>query len=105
MCPVKIDIPTILVHLRGRIVRRSAPGAEGRTMRAAATAMSGQRRFRLAWRLGRPVARLLAGHPTLALVLPGPLRAWASVRELPAPPDQGFREWWRQHEREQAERR
>jgi L-lactate dehydrogenase complex protein LldF len=102
VCPVKIDIPTVLVHLRGRITReggRSAEDtAEAASMRVAASMFSNSRRYRLAQRLGGPAGRLLARHPNLAGLLPGPLRGWLSSRELPEPPAETFRDWWRGRE-------
>jgi L-lactate dehydrogenase complex protein LldF len=91
VCPVKIDIPRLLVHLRGRVVEKERPGPEAAAMAALAGVLGSRRRYegaqRLA-RLGRSGAGLLA-------LLPGPLRAWARSRELPTVPSQTFREWWR----------
>ena len=50
VCPVKIDIPRVLVHLRGRVVREQAGG--GRGERAAMPAAGA--RVRLAPRATRP---------------------------------------------------
>ena len=98
-CPVKIDIPTVLVHLRGEIVRRQAGqthSGERLTMQVAARIMRQVRSYRLAQR----VARAALGPRTARVwrVLPGPLAAWLSVRDLPEPPDETFRDWWRGHE-------
>jgi L-lactate dehydrogenase complex protein LldF len=99
VCPVKIDIPSVLVHLRGRITREAVASVGDRGerlgMRLSASAFRTPRRYRLAQRLGAPVGRRLARHPTLARLLPGPLRAWSNVRALPDVPDETFREWWR----------
>lgn len=101
VCPVKIDIPTVLVHLRGEVTRRGAgeggadETAEHLSMRLAAAAFAGPRRYRLAQRLGLPVLRVLSRVPVLARILPGPLTAWTSVRELPEPPAETFADWWR----------
>jgi L-lactate dehydrogenase complex protein LldF len=108
VCPVKIDIPTVLVHLRGRLhaaggvgpdAAKSSPPVADRAerlgMRLAALAFAGRRRYELVQRAGRPLGKLLARHPALAAALPGPLRAWCSVRELPEPPAETFRDWWR----------
>jgi L-lactate dehydrogenase complex protein LldF len=95
VCPVKIDIPSVLVHMRGRVVREAGvAGSERWAMAALARVFSSTRRYEAAQRalrLGR--APLRAG--TAAAVLPGPLRAWTGARDLPEVPDQTFREWWR----------
>jgi L-lactate dehydrogenase complex protein LldF len=103
VCPVKIDIPEVLVHLRGRIVRERGASAthpgERATMRALAWVFRSGRGYRVAQRLGAPAGRVLTRRPSVARLLPGPLRAWAAVRELPAPPPRTFRDWWRDRER------
>src|SRR4051794_11965697 len=87
-CPVKIDIPRILVHLRGRVVREVAPrlGAERLAMGAVAKAFSTQRRYETAQRLAS-----LGRGPLPRLAVP----RWAEARDLPAVPRESFREWWR----------
>jgi L-lactate dehydrogenase complex protein LldF len=98
-CPVKIDIPTVLVHLRGEVVRRRArerspADAERLAMRAMAAAMGSRRRFELAQRAARVGAWPLSRDGRIERRLPGPLAGWTAVRDLPAPPRQTFREWW-----------
>jgi L-lactate dehydrogenase complex protein LldF len=92
---VKIDIPSVLIHMRGRVVRdASSPAAERWAMGVLARLLSSRRRYEAAQRairLGRVPLRLRA----IAGALPGPLRAWTRARELPSIPDQTFREWWR----------
>jgi L-lactate dehydrogenase complex protein LldF len=100
VCPVKIDIPTVLVHLRSKITSDQHRGsveqrAEDLSMAASAAVFAGPRRYRLAQRAVLPVIRWLARHPALARVLPGPLRAWTETRALPPAPDDTFRSWWR----------
>jgi len=95
VCPVKIDIPSVLIHMRGRVVRESgSPGSERWAMRTLGRIFESRGRYEAAQRalrLGRAPLRLRG----LAEALPGPLRAWTRARELPAIPDQTFREWWR----------
>ncbi|WP_373292511.1 LutB/LldF family L-lactate oxidation iron-sulfur protein [Actinokineospora fastidiosa] len=86
VCPVAIDIPSMLVHLRGRAPK---PRAEAAAMRAAAWAMSDHRRWRRLLRAGR-LGRALGRRP----MLPPPLSAWTRARDLPEPPRQTFRDWW-----------
>jgi L-lactate dehydrogenase complex protein LldF len=94
VCPVQIDIPKLLVHLRGRIAAETGtePMSERVAMRLMLGILSDRRRFEAAQRglrRGRVPLR-----SRLARTLPGPLAGWGSVRELPEIPDQTFREWW-----------
>jgi L-lactate dehydrogenase complex protein LldF len=108
VCPVKIDIPQVLVHLRNRVVDDASradgcgaaadavPRGERATMRAAAAVLSNRRRYEFAQRAGRLATRPLTGNDgTIERRLPGPLGAWTAFRDLPAPAPQSFREWWR----------
>ena len=86
VCPVAIDIPSMLVHLRAQSPK---PTAESTAMRAAAWAMSDHHRWRRLLRAGR-FARALTRRNTV----PPPLSAWTRARDLPHPPTQTFRDWW-----------
>ena len=72
VCPVKIDIPRVLVHLRGL-----APKARGerRAMRTLAWVFRDRRRYQRAQRLARALPRRVAGS--------GPAAGWTHSRELP----------------------
>jgi L-lactate dehydrogenase complex protein LldF len=93
VCPVKIDIPEVLVHLRGRIVAE-APRTrlELMAMRVLAWVFASERRFARAQRLAR-----LSGRPFVRggriRSLPG-LGAWTDTRDLRPVAPQTFREWW-----------
>jgi L-lactate dehydrogenase complex protein LldF len=90
VCPVAIDIPTMLTHLRARTVDAKGRTPERLAMDAAAWTMRNPRRWTLALRALR-AGRLLRGrHP-----LPPPLSRWTSVRDLPVPPARTLRDWWR----------
>jgi L-lactate dehydrogenase complex protein LldF len=102
VCPVKIDIPSILVHLRTIHVetereRRTIPGPEAIGMAAAAWTMAEPDRWSTAQKFSRIVRRLTRRsdreHGRLSS-LPGPLREWTASRDAPMPPEETFREWW-----------
>jgi L-lactate dehydrogenase complex protein LldF len=90
-CPVKIDIPAILVHLRAEHVEaRKRPGPEAIAMAAAAYTMDHPKLYAAAQhaaKLSRLVGRRGRG-------LPPPLNGWTVGRDLPEPPKETFRDWW-----------
>ncbi len=97
VCPVKIDIPHQLVHLRHRAVNEPSPMnsiSERLLWWAWSVAMAGPLRYRLTMsmvKLGVRMARFLPWHPNK-------LGAWTRGRELPQVPAGGsFRAWWRRH--------
>jgi L-lactate dehydrogenase complex protein LldF len=83
VCPVKIEIPKLLLHLRAQAPK---PLAEKSSLAAVGFAFDSPRRYRL----GQKLARLARG-PLRRI---GPLRAWTYTRDLQAPPRQSFRDWW-----------
>ncbi|MEU4258313.1 lactate utilization protein B [Streptomyces fradiae] len=104
VCPVAIDFPEVLIHLRERVVQggeatrngvrvRLGPAkghaAERAAMRAARWALDHPAALRAGQRLVSRTRRL---HPAR---LPGPGRAWTDARELPEVPPEPFRDWWR----------
>ncbi|MEU1626538.1 lactate utilization protein B [Streptomyces sp. NPDC020096] len=103
VCPVAIDIPEVLVHLRERVVQggsatrngarvtiKPAKGhaAERAAMRAARWAFEHPRVLRAGERLASRTRRV---HPAR---LPGPGAAWTASRDLPTVPPEPFRDWW-----------
>jgi L-lactate dehydrogenase complex protein LldF len=94
-CPVKIDIPKLLVHLRNRVIReQGGPRSERLAMEALARVFAHRRRYETAQKLARIGGRPLSRDGRIERRLPGPLKGWLAVRDLPAPPPQTFREWW-----------
>jgi L-lactate dehydrogenase complex protein LldF len=100
VCPVKIDIPEVLVHLRQRVAEDpSAPlrerlSPEHLAMRAVARVFADRRRYEAGQRAARFGQWPLARGGKISR-LPGPLAAWTATRDLPAVPAQSFRDWWR----------
>jgi L-lactate dehydrogenase complex protein LldF len=93
VCPVKIDIPSVLIHLRGRVVReqKRRTDPEKLTMGVVAKVFASQERYERAQRLARRGAGPLGKLP----VRVGALAGWTEARELPEVPEQSFRDWWR----------
>jgi len=87
-CPVKIEIPSLLVHLRGRVIReeKSKLSPEALAMKAVAGVFGSRSRYERAQKLAR-----LGRGPLAKAALPG----WTAMRELPQPPRETFRDWWR----------
>jgi L-lactate dehydrogenase complex protein LldF len=103
VCPVAIDIPQMLVHLRSRVVedkRRASrvPTPEQALMASAAWTMDSPARWAGALRAAR-LGRLLGRRAARISSLPPPLSAWTGTRDAPLPPTQTFRDWWARRER------
>jgi L-lactate dehydrogenase complex protein LldF len=90
VCPVKIDIPSVLVDLRAQVVdahRGGIPSTTDAAMKGAGATFGSARRLGLAERftkMGTAIARRL---PVAA--------AWTGARDLPTAPRESFRAWWR----------
>ncbi|HEU4702858.1 MAG TPA: LutB/LldF family L-lactate oxidation iron-sulfur protein [Conexibacter sp.] len=103
VCPVKIDIPSVLVHLRARVVREQASSLRGRldperlAMAAVARAFATRGRYERAQRLARRGQRPFVRGEAIRR-LPGALGAWTGARDLPPVASQTFREWWSERE-------
>ncbi|KPK61914.1 MAG: (Fe-S)-binding protein [Gemmatimonas sp. SG8_38_2] len=93
VCPVKIDLPRLLLDLRSDIVESGAtPRSERLAMKAFARSAEAPARFR---RL-RGLARLASRLP----VRPPPLNRWARTRALPPVPRSGFLESRKRRDRD-----
>ncbi len=90
VCPVKIDIPKLLLKLRAEVNQAKQREGSNRAERLA---------FQIwAWIMAHPkiYLRLAAVASKLAPMLPrvGPLESWASQREVPKLARQSFHDWW-----------
>jgi L-lactate dehydrogenase complex protein LldF len=95
-CPVKIQIPDLLVKLREQL--HETPAANSRweawAYRIWARILRSPRLYRCAtWLATRTVGRL---HRRKGWIrkLPGQLGGWTMHRDFPAPAPQRFRDWW-----------
>jgi L-lactate dehydrogenase complex protein LldF len=93
VCPVKIDIPSVLLHLREQAVRVQASRGARVAMSAVELLFARPARFSLAQRFGRLAQRPLARDGPIRR-LPPPLDAWTRTRDLKPLARESFREWW-----------
>jgi L-lactate dehydrogenase complex protein LldF len=88
VCPVKIDIPQVLLDLRSDVKKAETREKKNRLEKLA------YRMF--AWMMTHPRVYAWAGwmarHAPVVNI--GPVRAWTSQRDLPPVPRQSFRDIW-----------
>ncbi len=100
VCPVKINIPEVLIHLRGRIVNEQpklvrAFDPEAVAMRAMQWIFLSETRLRMAQWMGRMAQRPFIGRSGWIEKLPGILGGWTRTRDLRPLPAQSFRAWFK----------
>ena len=103
VCPVKIDIPKILLELRSEVKKSETREKQNRLEKLAFRAF--------AWLMTHPRLYEMAGRIAAAMAPPGdgawirsvpaplnvaPVKAWLSQRDLPPPPARSFRQLWRE---------
>ena len=93
VCPVRIDIPSVLVDLRAQVVDAhrakrwgGVPSTQTVAMKGAAAAFGSGRRLGLAERFARLGTGVAARFGA---------SAWTDARDLPRAPRESFRAWWR----------
>lgn len=110
-CPVKINIPDVLVHLRGKDIDAKHGKAEGEKrhmpdqmdlMMAGAKEMFSRPLLLSAAERGLPVGRIAAGPSHKISWLPGLVGGWTKYRDIPEPPKQAFRHWWKKNRKNGA---
>jgi L-lactate dehydrogenase complex protein LldF len=102
VCPVKINIPEVLIHLRGKIVREEQATLSGKLslwnigMQAAAFLFKDAGRLSMAEHMGQVGQRVLVSKNGFIEWMPLMLSGWTQTRDLKAMPAQSFRDWWAQ---------
>src|SRR2546422_578403 len=92
ICPVKIDLPRLLLELRARVVQAGgASWAERLFVHGWVARMARSGLLRLVAPLGRVLHRAVA---RTRIPLPYPFSRWTQFRELPPPARASFRERW-----------
>ena len=100
VCPVKINIPEVLIELRAQVVdqQRTQPAhwldPMYLGMKAASFAFMSAGRFKIAQLFGRLGMRLFTRKDGWIHRLPSLGARWTLSRDLRGFPEQSFREWW-----------
>jgi L-lactate dehydrogenase complex protein LldF len=93
-CPVRIDIPEVLTHLRAKAVAaKPKRSPEALAMAALAAVFADPRKYEAAQKAGSLARHLVPGGKITKLPWPGSL--WTSSRDAPLPAAETFRSWWR----------
>lgn len=109
VCPVKINIPEVLVHMRAQVVRhkQTQEGIKGKLdpeavgMRLLARVFRTPERYEQAQKLAR-IGQIPFARRGVIERLPPPLNVWTTTRDLTAVPRQSFRDWWRERQASSA---
>jgi L-lactate dehydrogenase complex protein LldF len=108
VCPVKINIPEVLIELRAQVTDRERE-SERRFfdpiylgMRMANGAFANAGRFKAAQRMARIALWPFTGRDGWIHKLPGVGGRWTMTRDLRGLPRETFREWWEKRGKERA---
>jgi L-lactate dehydrogenase complex protein LldF len=103
-CSVKINIKSVLIHLRNKVVSQNPSGmvcsfdVDVAAMKAIAANFRIEPRFKAGQRLGRiadaPLVRKNEQGLGWIRWLPGILGGWSQARHLQQIPNETFRDWW-----------
>ena len=99
VCPVKINIPEILILLRGKVVeqhKKHLIDIEGLAMKAMSAAFSSGGMLNSAERFAQLMQWPFV-HADMITRLPGMLSGWSDTRDLKPLPKESFREWWKKN--------
>ncbi len=108
VCPVKINIPQVLIHLRNKVVVQNGPlTPEALAMRTMASIFRSESSFRAAQRLGLiaelPLVRKDGRGGGWIRWLPGLLGGCTETRDLQAMPKETFRDWFEKRSMQQGD--
>ncbi len=99
VCPVKIDIHDQLYKWRQVLVKEGhTPAAKTVAMKGMASVLSNPMVFEMAGKAGRFMMK------NAPFMVNNRLNAWYKQREMPTPPEESFREWYKKNSRESKEK-
>ena len=106
VCPVKINFPEVLVHLRAKDVEskhavrefegnKKAPFSQMDGMMLGAKKLFTSGKMMSIAERGLPMSRLISGRKHKISAIPGIVGGWTAYRDIPEPPKESFRNWWK----------
>lgn len=106
VCPVKINFPEVLVHLRAKDVEskhavrefegnKKAPFSQTDAMMLGAKKLFTSGKMMSIAERGLPMSRLISGRKHKITAVPGIVSGWTAYRDIPEPPKESFRNWWK----------
>jgi len=100
-CPVKIDLPRLLVDLRADLVEQGDGGYfEGKAIQAFVQTAKSRQRFEQAGKMAGVASNLAAGMMGGNITfMPPPLYEWTRSRDFPPFAKKSFRDQWRDRRR------
>ncbi len=103
VCPVKIDIPKVLLDLRRDVKKAEARDGKGKLERLAFRAFAWLMRHPRLYEIAGMAAAMIAPESTNGYIRTapplldhGPVHKWLTQRDLPAPAPKPFRQLWRE---------
>ena len=100
-CPVQINIPRMLLHLRHNLAegtdsyQRTSSDTDALLARSFVTVMSHPRLLQVGRKVGRALLGALGKRGVLGKTRLPLVSRWTQARDLPVPPTRSFREIWR----------
>ena len=106
VCPVKINFPEVLVHLRAKDVEskhavrefegnKKAPFSQMDGMMLGAKKLFTSGKMMSIAERDLPMSRLISGRKHKITAVPGIIGGWTAYRDIPEPPKESFRNWWK----------
>jgi L-lactate dehydrogenase complex protein LldF len=101
VCPVKIDIPQLLLHLRAKVVEEKPKFLEGLAFKIYSKAWAGNKSYELGTKTAKLMQKLVAKdgkvgkQSNLMAKIAPPLGNWTEFRDAPTVANTSFREIWK----------
>ena len=99
VCPVKIDIPELLLHLRAEITEAKPKFLEGFAFKLYSKAWAGNKSYQLGIKTARFMQKFVANEGKVGGIIgkfAPPLKSWTEFRDAPTVAKQSFREIWKE---------